>query len=267
MSLEEKVLENNVSVDMNDSSVTYESLIPNEGLDRPDTSPMFADEVEERVWTKQNNLIGQKRYVPFLSQRPSCPSLFQRRELFVLFMGCFMMCLSLALIVTGVIRIHTCDQSPKIDSTDRRQTLSQIEQLVSINNYALEKPAYQSSMDSVGFADRVSSFAVDGDLQTCAHTDVEERPKWWVDLGNLRPISQVVVINRRDFPLQSIEIYIGTNITVDMGSLCYRQSDDPKDILSINCSDRNGRYITIAVNSSNEMRTHLVLCEVIVLER
>lgn len=111
---DDKVIENNVSVDITDSSVTYESLIPDQGPDPLDTNPMFSDEVEDRVWSKQN--IGQKRYVPFLPHRLSCPGAFQRKELAVLFTGCFMMFVSVALIVTGVLRIHECTTAPLVST-------------------------------------------------------------------------------------------------------------------------------------------------------
>jgi len=60
------------------------------------------------------------------------------------------------------------------------------------NNLALNKPTHQSSTDG----DKVASRAADGRLDTESCTrDVDERPWWAVDLGDMYDVGRVDVTN------------------------------------------------------------------------
>lgn len=95
-----------VSVDVNQTAATYESLITPERVERPDHIPVFAEE-EDGYYGGKSKFNAHKKYVPKISYRHfSLP--FRRRELVVLCSGCLLMCIALTLIVTGAIRVHGC---------------------------------------------------------------------------------------------------------------------------------------------------------------
>lgn len=43
-----------------------------------------------------------------------------------------------------------------------------------------------------------AEWAVDGNTGTFSHTKGEENPYWWVDLGKLYRVKQIVVYSRKD---------------------------------------------------------------------
>lgn len=43
-----------------------------------------------------------------------------------------------------------------------------------------------------------ADWAVDGNTGTFSHTEGEENPYWWVDLGKLYRVKQIVVYSRKD---------------------------------------------------------------------
>eukprot|EP00058_Branchiostoma_floridae_P009247 XP_002594735.1 hypothetical protein BRAFLDRAFT_81185 [Branchiostoma floridae] len=134
-------------------------------------------------------------------------------------------------------------------------------------NLALYKPAYQSS-ESVwnGNAGR----AVDGGRSgtfgdgSCSHTDTEDNPWWYVDLGRTQEIDHITIFNRQDCCWDRItpfEVYIGDNSDVTAnpklgGDFSFSAGQAEK---TIQVGGLKGRYVGITLPGSNRV---LTLCEV-----
>lgn len=274
-----------VSVDVNQTAATYESLITPERVERPDHIPVFAEE-EDGYYGGKSKFNAHKKYVPKISYRHfSLP--FRRRELVVLCSGCLLMCIALTLIVTGAIRVHgcSCPDLMKCFGNDGKSSYSEegihlipLKNLRNLTgstlmdfNYALEKPCEQSSTDEVvGSMEGDSSYAVDGDLKTCSRTDVEHRPYWQVNLNKVRQIRKVILISKdtKSTPLR-FDVHIGSSPNVTENQVCKRHHSVPSaPLATIFCEeDLSGRYVGIILNGTNEDGTgSLVLCEVIVYQ-
>ncbi|XP_014790257.1 uncharacterized protein LOC106883669 [Octopus bimaculoides] len=285
-----------VSVDVNQSAATYESLvtpsaatyeslITPDRVERPDHIPVFAED-EDGYYRGKNKFNAHKKYVPKISYRHfSLP--FRRRELVVLCSGCLLMCIALTLIITGAIRVHGCScpdfmkcfggsDMPSYSEDDIHLIpLRNLRNLTGSTlmdfNYALEKPCKQSSTGGVnGSMEGDSSYAVDGDFKTCSRTDVEHRPYWQVNLNKVRQIRKVILISKDTLTSpQRFDVHVGTSPNVTENQVCKRYHSVPSTPLAtIFCEeDLSGRYVGIILNGTNENGTgSLVLCEVIIYQ-
>ncbi|XP_042321520.1 uncharacterized protein LOC121929725 [Sceloporus undulatus] len=140
-----------------------------------------------------------------------------------------------------------------------------------VRNLAENRPAFQSSflenMETC-FANK----AVDGDCNgdwykssSCIHTDRDQEPWWYVDLGDHYAIAAVIVKNRGDCcgdRIWGAQIHVGDNLE-DHGKsnpLCGSITDTrPGSISTIHCYGFKGRYVSIIIPNRRE---YLNLCEV-----
>ncbi|CAI5778809.1 Hypothetical predicted protein [Podarcis lilfordi] len=137
-------------------------------------------------------------------------------------------------------------------------------------NLARGRPACQSSTYPHP-RDASAGKAVDGNSDglffhgSCTHTNSEDAPWWYVDLGEQYSISTVVVKNRMDCcgsRLLGAQIRVGDSVA-DHGKtnpLCGKITDYNRGSISaINCQGMKGRYVS--VNHPGEPAI-LTLCEV-----
>ncbi|CAH1239458.1 CLEC10A [Branchiostoma lanceolatum] len=133
-------------------------------------------------------------------------------------------------------------------------------------NVALGKAANQTSTHGPGDASR----AVDGDTNTtfdagtCTHTQEEDNPTWWVDLGQSYTVERVVIFNRQDNSaerLNPFNIHIGDSDQVNENLQCGgdHEIDVDEASISVSCHGMRGRYV--AIDLPGPRRT-LTLCEV-----
>ncbi|CAH1239457.1 CLEC10A [Branchiostoma lanceolatum] len=133
-------------------------------------------------------------------------------------------------------------------------------------NVALGKAANQTSTHGPGAASR----AVDGDTNTtfdagtCTHTQEEDNPTWWVDLGQSYTVERVVIFNRQDNSaerLNPFNIHIGDSDQVNENLQCGgdHEIDVDEASISVSCHGMRGRYV--AIDLPGPRRT-LTLCEV-----
>ncbi|KAI8489552.1 hypothetical protein Bbelb_327190 [Branchiostoma belcheri] len=134
-------------------------------------------------------------------------------------------------------------------------------------NIALGKPAYQTSTHSVSAtADR----AVDGNTNTnyfdgsCTHTETQDNPSWWVDLGQSYVIGRVVIFNRQDCcpeRLNPFNIHIGDSDQVSENPKCGgdHQFEVTRPSIAIWCPGMLGRYVGVRLHGTGRA---LTLCEV-----
>ncbi|XP_066297331.1 uncharacterized protein [Branchiostoma lanceolatum] len=136
----------------------------------------------------------------------------------------------------------------------------------SVVNVALGKAANQTSTYGTGAASR----AVDGDTNTtfdagtCTHTQEEDNPTWWVDLGQSYTVERVVIFNRQDNSaerLNPFNIHIGDSDQVNENLQCGgdHEIDVDEASISVSCHGMRGRYV--AIDLPGPRRT-LTLCEV-----
>lgn len=144
-----------------------------------------------------------------------------------------------------------------------------IQETYSYTNMALGKPAWQST-DNYESSGKASG-AVDGNRgdsstwtpNTCFHTKIESRPWWMVDLGSMRNVGRVVLVNRADFVgerLQNVVISVSTDKD-GHSEMCgfFPGPGHNGQVIEINCpSQIQGRYVKITMLSRN----YLHLCEV-----
>ncbi|XP_078700976.1 uncharacterized protein LOC144927433 [Branchiostoma floridae x Branchiostoma belcheri] len=135
-------------------------------------------------------------------------------------------------------------------------------------NVALGKMAYQTSTYMTYAA--VPSRAVDGITSThmrtgsCTHTEEEDNPTWWVNLGQPYMIDRVVIFNRRDCCVERINafnIHIGDSKQVTRNPKCGGDHwiEVNKPSVSIPCQGMRGQYVGVRLPGSKRI---LSLCEV-----
>ncbi|XP_048762290.1 uncharacterized protein LOC125670894 isoform X2 [Ostrea edulis] len=149
--------------------------------------------------TDKESIKITRKYVPVLT-RPKRPRVSGRVRYVYLVSGCLLFVVSLVLMVAGTIRVNQCNKEEE-RKWGERFIEENVDQFVSTNNFALEKPTKQSS-DHVEETRGHSELAVDGDSQTCSQTDEEIWPWWWVDLKTIRPIEAVII---KGSPNQAIQ--------------------------------------------------------------
>ncbi|CAH1264696.1 TMEM2 [Branchiostoma lanceolatum] len=137
---------------------------------------------------------------------------------------------------------------------------------VQITNLALRQPAYQSSVSWNGPA----GLAVDGGRGgayhdgSCTHTDTEDNPWWFVDLGGTAEVDHITIFNRLDYGSDRINyfnVHIGDNRDVTAnpkvgGDWTLAQGEAEK---TVQVNGAKGRYVGIILPGSNRV---LTLCEV-----
>ncbi|CAH1264690.1 TMEM2 [Branchiostoma lanceolatum] len=138
--------------------------------------------------------------------------------------------------------------------------------VVQITNLALRQPAYQSSVSWNG----PPGLAVDGGRGgayhdgSCTHTDTEDSPWWYVDLGGTQEVDYITIFNRLDCCSDRINyfnVHIGDNRDVAAnpkvgGDWTFAQGEAEK---TIQVNGAKGRYVGIILPGSNRV---LALCEV-----
>ncbi|KAI8502424.1 hypothetical protein Bbelb_200120 [Branchiostoma belcheri] len=135
-------------------------------------------------------------------------------------------------------------------------------------NVALGKMAYQTSTYMTYAA--VPSRAVDGITSThmrtgsCTHTEEEDNPTWWVNLGQPYKIDRVVIFNRLDCCVERINafnIHIGDSKQVIRNPKCggHHWIEVNKPSVSIPCQGMRGQYVGVRLPGSKRI---LSLCEV-----
>ncbi|XP_060134164.1 uncharacterized protein LOC118089696 [Zootoca vivipara] len=139
-----------------------------------------------------------------------------------------------------------------------------------VQNLAKGRPAFQSSIYSnVIFTGGKN--AVDGNCNgffsngSCTHTNQDQDPWWYVDLGKQYAISAVVVKNRQDCcsaRLLGAQIRVGDSVA-DQGKsnpLCGTITDTSLGSIStLYCNWIKGRYVSVNIPGRAE---YLTLCEV-----
>ncbi|XP_019631177.1 PREDICTED: uncharacterized protein LOC109475075 [Branchiostoma belcheri] len=138
-------------------------------------------------------------------------------------------------------------------------------------NVALDKMAYQTSTNmTYGLYAAVPSRAVDGITSThmrtgsCTHTEEEDNPAWWVNLGQPYMIERVVIFNRRDCCVERVNpfnIHIGDSKEVIRNPKCGGDHwiEVNKPSVSIPCQGMWGQYAGVRLPGSKRI---LSLCEV-----
>ncbi|KAI8502469.1 hypothetical protein Bbelb_200570 [Branchiostoma belcheri] len=131
--------------------------------------------------------------------------------------------------------------------------------------------AYQTSTNmTYGLYAAVPSRAVDGITSThmrtdsCTHTEEEDNPAWWVNLGQPYMIDRVVIFNRRDCCVERVNpfnIHIGDSKEVIRNPKCggHHWIEENKPSVSIPCQGMRGQYVGVRLPGSKRI---LSLCEV-----
>ncbi|XP_078667082.1 uncharacterized protein LOC144908968 isoform X1 [Branchiostoma floridae x Branchiostoma belcheri] len=145
-------------------------------------------------------------------------------------------------------------------------------------NVALGKTAFQTTtvgyhVPSMGLQlSGEARLAVDGNTNgnfienSCTHTDGEDNPAWWVDLGQSYPVIRVVIFNRMDSccseRLNPFNIHIGGSSQVTANPKCGgdHRIDLSEPSISISCQEMLGRYVGIRLTGSQSRAMNL--CEV-----
>ncbi|XP_052062853.1 fucolectin-5-like [Mytilus californianus] len=139
-----------------------------------------------------------------------------------------------------------------------------------IKNVALKKRTQQSSwyaktrtlLNNICCA---TDYANDGNPNTFSHTDYENLPYWWVDLGHVYDIKRIEIINRiqgsNGDRLHDVDITVGRSLK-EM-SLCahYKGPGKTGEHLVFRCNRQmSGRYVKVTIKG----KEYLQLGEVMV---
>ncbi|CAH1274226.1 WSCD2 [Branchiostoma lanceolatum] len=133
-------------------------------------------------------------------------------------------------------------------------------------NIAKGRPTFQSSVGHGGSPGR----AVDGNRSphwahaSCTHTNTENDPWWYVDLGRTVTVDHIAIVNRRDCCSERItpfDVHVGGSTTVAGNPRCgghhrFHPTDTEK---VVNCRGLRGRYVGIRLPGKSRV---LTLCEV-----
>ncbi|KAK7100885.1 uncharacterized protein [Littorina saxatilis] len=208
------------------------------------------------------------------------------REVVVLGVGVTLTLVSIGLIVAGAFRsaersgtrsafLHVSSMLKRLpgqnrahqDVTDQSFTF---QQLLFLNNYALNKPTQQSSVFlevlDIPELDGEADFAVDGSVSTCARTDPEYNPFWLVDMGQIEHIRSVRLYGSDANKLHDLEVYVGNSENVTDNTLCTRLHSNPRvlDVRIVCDSPRTGRYVGVIQRTQPGRPESLIICEALV---
>ncbi|CAG2240663.1 unnamed protein product [Mytilus edulis] len=149
---------------------------------------------------------------------------------------------------------------------DKRFLSVHFDDLVGLNNYALEKNVNQTSMSYLN-SNGPAYLAVDGDIKTCSRTDAELSPSLQIDLKYQRPVGFVLVHGDLQNALHDITIYVvgedGLHSYKSKTNTCEQHKGLVKNQAIITDCGRplNGRYIIIEMKNSVNSLDSLMLCE------
>ncbi|XP_076109482.1 uncharacterized protein LOC143078505 [Mytilus galloprovincialis] len=138
-----------------------------------------------------------------------------------------------------------------------------------IKNVALKKRIQQSSWYAKtrswgNYICCATEYANDGNATTFSHTNYENSPYLWVDLGHVYDIKRIEIINRSDHAgsrLHDVDITVGP--TLNELSLCvhYKGPGKTKEHLVFHCNKQmRGRYVKVTIKG----KEYLQLSEVMV---
>ncbi|XP_066273979.1 uncharacterized protein [Branchiostoma lanceolatum] len=133
-------------------------------------------------------------------------------------------------------------------------------------NIASGRPAFQSSVAHGGSPDR----AVDGNRSPnwaqapCTHTNTENDPWWYVDLGRSVTVDHVAIVNRGDCCSERItpfDVHVGDNTAVARNPRCGGHHHFPLTETErvVHCRGMRGRYVGIRLPGKKRI---LTLCDV-----
>ncbi|XP_019635213.1 PREDICTED: uncharacterized protein LOC109478195 [Branchiostoma belcheri] len=133
-------------------------------------------------------------------------------------------------------------------------------------NLASGRPTHQSSTGHEGDPAR----AVDGNRSphwahnSCTHTNEENDPWWYVDLGHYVTVDHVTIVNRRDCCSERItpfDVHVGYSTDVASNPRCGGHHHFPPTETehAVNCGGLRGRYVGIRLPGKRRI---LTLCEV-----
>ncbi|CAG2213936.1 unnamed protein product [Mytilus edulis] len=119
-----------------------------------------------------------------------------------------------------------CAETETLDEWRFIQRNSYHDCTVNLKEVAYEKPAEQSSVYGGGYASR----AVDGNVNTYMHTDIEQSPYWSVDLGKTYQIKRIEIFNRIDGAIST------DNCTINLKEVAYNKPAEQSSVYSAGCS-------------------------------
>ncbi|KAI8493475.1 hypothetical protein Bbelb_288720 [Branchiostoma belcheri] len=133
-------------------------------------------------------------------------------------------------------------------------------------NLASGRPTHQSSTGHEGDPAR----AVDGNRSphwahnSCTHTNEENDPWWYVDLGRYVTVDHVTIVNRRDCCSERItpfDVHVGYSTDVASNPRCGGHHHFPptESEHAVHCGGLRGRYVGIRLPGKRRI---LTLCEV-----
>ncbi|XP_071141770.1 uncharacterized protein [Mytilus edulis] len=113
-------------------------------------------------------------------------------------------------------------------------------------NMALGKMCGQSST----YNNEHAEYAVDGLTNTAPHTQQDQSPYWWVDLGNIYNIIRIEVINRwsSGYRLHDLDITFGTKLDdMSMFSHYTGPAVDNEHLVFHRSRYTEGRYVKLTI--------------------
>ncbi|CAH1271139.1 Hypp4573 [Branchiostoma lanceolatum] len=133
-------------------------------------------------------------------------------------------------------------------------------------NIANGRPTFQSSVAHGGSPGR----AVDGNRRpiwgssSCTHTNAENDPWWYVDLGMAVTVDHIAIVNRRDCchgRITPFDVHVGFKTAVAGNPRCggHHRFPATNNEHVVNCRGRRGRYVGIRLPGKSRI---LTLCEV-----
>ncbi|CAC5379189.1 unnamed protein product [Mytilus coruscus] len=182
------------------------TLQSSDRIERSDVVPMLASEAEIPENDNQNDLTITRKYVPVIRVQTPKPC-DNKKRIMMIILGSMFVFIALVFLITGTIRFHQCHPSKISAQWDKRFLTVHFDDLVGLNNYALEKNVNQTSMSYLN-SNGPAYLAVDGDIKTCSRTDAELSPRLQIDLKYQRPVGFILVHGNLQNALHDITIYV-----------------------------------------------------------
>ncbi|VDI14615.1 Hypothetical predicted protein, partial [Mytilus galloprovincialis] len=130
---------------------------------------------------------------------------------------------------------------------------------------AYGKSCTQSSTSAVNVGYHSASKAVDGDLNTFMHTDLDQSPYWIVDLGKTYQIKRIEIFNRKQGAiytgrrLHDLDIIVGTSLNNTHLCTQYAGPAELGEHLVLGCQcDETARFVKLMLRG----REYLHVAEV-----
>ncbi|XP_052085678.1 uncharacterized protein LOC127723196 [Mytilus californianus] len=125
-------------------------------------------------------------------------------------------------------------------------------------NVALGKVTGQSSTQMDAVVEYPSEYAVDGFTNTFSHTNAEQSPYWWVDLGTIYTIMRIEIINRANYGerLHDLDIAVGPSLDdISIFSHYEGPGKDGEHLVFQRKRYTDGRFIKLTITNGTEMLT------------